>query len=128
MIRRQTLLFQLVDDDTVHQVEAINPDYLVIEQAMPRIGLSSSAKAAPMTYMTCLAWAAAKRLGVYGGELVDFKSRDCVALDVVKEDDDDDDEAGLVDPTTRAVGIDSPLHSPASTATPPSGSPATTTD
>ena len=66
-------------DGTTHKVIPQNPDYLKVE-AMG----GPKPKAAPMRYMTAVAWAACVRLGRYDGKLQDFLTRDCVQMDVEK--------------------------------------------
>lgn len=104
-IRRQRVKVELAGEDgsAVYDVELINPDFLRVEAELPRFGLPTKPKAAPMGYMTSVAWAACKRLGLYDGTLLDFRNRDCVALDYDKPDED----ADTVDPTGGEVGTDS---------------------
>lgn len=102
--------------DTVHEVEAINPDFIVVESAAQRHGMALDPKAAPMSYMTALAWAAMTRTGDYSGSLSEFKARDCRNLEVVKDADDETDD---VPPTTEGRGTASPSSSPATTAAAP---------
>lgn len=93
---RQTITVELADG-AVHQLQAINPDYVRVESELPKFGLPTNPKAAPIGYMTCVAWAAAKRTGVYDGTLLDWKNRDCVVMDLPNAD--DDDQGDVVPPT-----------------------------
>ena len=93
---RQTITVELADG-SVHELQAINPDYVRVESELPKFGLPTNPKAAPIGYMTCVAWAAAKRTGVYDGSLLDWKNRDCVVMDLPKDGDDDE---PMTDPTT----------------------------
>jgi len=86
-------------------IEAINPDLLRVESEGPKYGIPNDPKGAPQTYMTCVAWAALKRLGMYTGTLMDFKNRDCLVLDV--DNPAEDEPADAVDPTQSEAGTDS---------------------
>lgn len=96
-LRRQRVTIELDGFDKPVELELINPDFLRVEAELPKYGLTTSPKKAPMTYFTACAWAACKRLGLYDGDLMDFKTTDCLMLDVESEPD-------PVDPT--APGTD----------------------
>lgn len=78
-------------------VDVLNPDRLVAEQSLARVpGLGGEAGSMlGLTMSTAWIWAAAKRQGLYSGELMAFLTTDCLHFDA---DDDDDAET---DPTPR---------------------------
>lgn len=89
----QTVHLEL-SDGSRHSVTCQNPDYLKVES----MG-GPKPKAAPMRYMTAVAWAAMVRLGLYSGKLQEFLTADCVQLDV---------ENKSADPTQPGPGTASP--------------------
>lgn len=90
-MKTQTVTVELADG-TRHTVTPQNPDYLKVEaMGGPR------PKAAPMRYMTAVAWAALVRRGDYSGKLQEFLTADCVQMDV---------ETTKVDPTQPGPGTD----------------------
>lgn len=100
-------------DGTIHTgIRIINPDHLrygetAQKHRWPSLTVKNEVGTMPhLNYEdTFLAWAALKRLGLYGETWERFKDQDCVAVAVSTEP---------VDPTRPATDVGSPLSSPTS--------------
>lgn len=90
-----------VPDPVQIEVDVLNPDRLVAEQSLARVpGLGGEVGATlGLTMSTAWIWAAAKRAGLYTGELMQFLTTDCLYFDAVDDD-------APVDPTPpdRLIG------------------------
>lgn len=87
-----------LDDGTRLEVTSINKDQIAYERTRARHKWPMITEGGVSQWWTFLAWAAAKRTGVFTGTYEQFEDQ---AVDVDCTDDDDTGEP--VDPTPRAV-------------------------
>lgn len=89
------VLLDAAGETVEHRLTVLHADQLHAEQATPRLGVHDL-RQQPLEWSTIVAWSAARRQGVFGGEYPEFRAA-CLHLEPV-----DEDELQPVDPTTPA--------------------------
>lgn len=101
--QRQTFRVHLVDRDEPLDVTPINPDLVRYDMTAQKHQWGGGDQR-PILFTTFIAWAAAKREGLYAGSWDDWSERDCLNVEPLGATD--------VDPTQRVAELASASSSP----------------